>query len=459
LAKLKKIFACTNCGNTFPKWMGRCNSCGEWNTIQEEIIQKETKPEQRSRMWKGPDGAKMEAKPVPLPQVKTGNTHRLATPDNELNRVLGGGIVSGSLVLIGGQPGIGKSTLMLQLALTVNAKVLYVSGEESEEQIKMRADRLGSQNSDCYLLTETNTSKILNHAQSLAPDLIVIDSIQTLSSPHIESTPGSVSQVRECAGDLQRFAKETNIPVFLIGHITKDGSIAGPKLLEHIVDTVLQFEGDRNYTYRILRTLKNRFGSTDELGIFEMQANGLREVSNPSELLLSQTDEDLSGSTVSATMEGMRPMLIETQALVSTAVYGTPQRTATGFDLRRLSMLLAVLEKRGGFPFAQNDVFLNLAGGIKVDDPALDLGVVAALISSLQDVAVPSEVCFAGEVGLSGEIRAVNRIDQRIQEADRLGFKQIFFSKYNTKGLDPKRYKIELRTVGKVEELYKILFE
>ncbi len=439
--------------------MGKCNGCGEWNTIQEEVIVKETKPEQRSRSWKGNGGTGRESKPIALPEVKTGTTHRLTTPDKELNRVLGGGIVSGSLVLIGGQPGIGKSTLLLQLALKVNAKILYVSGEESEEQIKMRADRLGSLKSNCFLLTETNTAKILNHAQNLVPDLLVIDSIQTLSSPHIDSTPGSVSQVRECAGDLQRFAKETNIPVFLIGHITKDGSIAGPKLLEHIVDTVLQFEGDRNYTYRILRTLKNRFGSTDELGIYEMQADGLREVSNPSELLLSQTDEDLSGSTVGAVMEGLRPMLIETQALVSTAVFGTPQRTATGFDLRRLSMLLAVLEKRGGFPFAQNDVFLNLAGGIRVDDPALDLGVVAALISSLQDVAVPSEVCFAGEVGLSGEIRAVNRIEQRIQEADRLGFKQIYFSKYNTKGFDSKRYKIELKTVGKIEELYKALFE
>ncbi len=439
--------------------MGRCNSCGEWNTIQEEVVVKETKPEERSRLWKGTDRTIKEVKPIALPEVKTGTTRRLATPDGELNRVLGGGIVSGSLVLIGGQPGIGKSTLMLQLALEVNAKILYVSGEESEEQIKMRADRLGNMQSDCYLLTETNSSKILNHAQDLAPDLVIIDSIQTLSSPHIDSTPGSVSQVRECAGELQRFAKETNIPVFLIGHITKDGSIAGPKLLEHIVDTVLQFEGDRNYTYRILRALKNRFGSTDELGIYEMQATGLREVSNPSEILLSQTDEELSGSTVAATIEGMRPMMIETQALVSTAVYGTPQRTATGFDLRRLSMLLAVLEKRGGFPFAQNDVFLNLAGGIRVEDPALDLGVVAALISSLQDVAVPSEICFAGEVGLSGEIRAVSRIEQRIQEADRLGFKQIYFSKYNTKGLSPDRYKIEFKTIGKIEELYKMLFE
>lgn len=394
-----------------------------------------------------------------LTDVATGATRRLVTPDKELNRVLGGGIVGGSLVLIGGQPGIGKSTLMLQLALHLDARVLYVSGEESEEQIKMRADRLGQQRSDCYLLTETNTARILQHAQSLAPDLIIIDSIQTLSSPHIDSTPGSITQVRESAGDLQRFAKETQMPVFIIGHITKDGYIAGPKLLEHIVDAVLQFEGDRNYTYRILRTLKNRFGSTDELGIYEMHGNGLREVSNPSELLLSQTDEELSGSTVAATIEGLRPMLIETQALVSTAVYGNPQRTATGFDLRRLSMLLAVLEKRGGFPYAQNDVFLNLAGGIRVDDPAVDLAVVAALISSLQDVAVPRDVCFAGEVGLSGEIRAVNRIEQRIQEADRLGFSRIYFSKYNTKGLHPERYKIQLKTLGKIEELYRDLFE
>lgn len=438
--------------------MGRCPSCGEWNTIEEEIILRETAPEERSRLWKGPGGGR-EPQPVLLPEVKTGTTHRLVTPDGELNRVLGSGIVSGSLVLLGGQPGIGKSTLLLQLALRVKAKILYVSGEESEEQIKMRADRLGNLQSDCYLLTETNTSKILTHAQNLTPDLLIIDSIQTLSSPHIDSTPGSISQVRECAAELQRFAKETNIPVFLIGHITKDGSIAGPKLLEHIVDAVLQFEGDRNYTYRILRTLKNRFGSTDELGIYEMQADGLREVSNPSELLLSQTDEELSGSTVAATMEGMRPMLIETQALVSTAVFGTPQRTATGFDLRRLSMLLAVLEKRGGFPFSQNDVFLNLAGGIRVDDPGIDLAIVSALISSLQDVAVPKDTCFAGEVGLSGEIRAVNRIEQRIQEADRLGFQHIFISKYNTKGLDQKRYKIEIKTIGKIEELYRLLFE
>lgn len=459
MAKIKKIFACTNCGNTSPKWLGKCPACDEWNTYQEEVLTKETPQEKKRAVWKGNDAVSRDPKPTPLPEIKAGSKRRLVTPDAELNRVLGGGIVAGSLVLIGGQPGIGKSTLLLQVALGVPAKVLYVSGEESEQQIKMRADRISKVASKCLILTEVNTAKILKHATNEKPDLLVIDSIQTLASPHIESTPGSVSQVRECAGDLQRFAKESGIPVFIIGHINKEGSIAGPKLLEHIVDTVLQFEGDRNYTYRILRTIKNRFGSTDELGIYEMQADGLREVSNPSELLLSQTEEEISGSTVSATMEGMRPMLIETQALVSTAVYGTPQRSATGFDLRRLGMLLAVLEKRCGFPFAQNDVFLNIAGGIKVDDPAIDLSILSALISSLLDVSVPNDVCFAGEVGLSGEIRAVSRIDQRIQEADRLGFKKIFISKYNTKGLDPKKYKIEIRTVAKIEELYRTLFE
>lgn len=437
--------------------MGKCPHCGEWNTYVEEVISREVTEEEKRRPWKGGE-KKSDPRPIPLPEIQAGNTQRLLAPDGELNRVLGGGIVPGSLVLIGGQPGIGKSTLLLQLALQLDTKVLYVSGEESDEQIKMRADRIGGQAANCYILTETNTTKILNQAQHLEPGLIIIDSIQTLSSPHIESMPGSISQVRECAGELQRFAKESNIPVFLIGHITKDGSIAGPKLLEHIVDAVLQFEGDQNYTYRILRTIKNRFGSTDELGIYEMQAVGLREVPNPSELLLSQKDEDLSGSAVAATIEGLRPMLIETQALVSRSVYSAPQRSATGFDLRRLGMLLAVLEKRAGLPFFQNDVYLNIAGGIRVDDPAIDLAIVSALISSLQDVSIPTNICFAGEVGLSGEIRAVNRIDQRIQEANRLGFKEIFISKYNTKGLDPGRYNIRIRTVSKIEELYEALF-
>lgn len=422
------------------------------------MISKDTTIEAKDKSWRTPEKSSSN-KPVLLPEVKAGETSRLSTPDGELNRVLGGGIVPGSLVLIGGQPGIGKSTLLLQLALNVPFTILYISGEESDEQIKMRADRIGGNASNCYILSETNTSKILKHAQELNPSLVIIDSIQTLSSPHIDSMPGSVSQVRECAGELQRFAKEKHIPVFIIGHITKEGSIAGPKLLEHIVDAVLQFEGDRNYTYRILRTIKNRFGSTDELGIYEMQASGLREVSNPSELLLSQKDEDLSGSAVAATIEGLRPMLIETQALVSTSVYSAPQRSATGFDLRRLGMLLAVLEKRAGLFFAQNDVFLNIAGGIRVDDPAIDLSIVAALISSLEDVAIPTDVCFAGEIGLSGEIRAVNRVEQRIQEANRLGFKEIYISKYNTKGLDKGRYGIEVKPVSKVQELYFSLFK
>jgi len=460
LAKVKKVFICSECGATSPKWIGKCPSCESWNTYHEDVIVRETAKEAARKSWKPKSPAgKGGPRPIPLPKIEARKTERLATPDGELNRVLGGGIVPGSLVLIGGQPGIGKSTLMLQVAMGIPAKILYVSGEESEEQIKMRADRLTNKQSDCYILTETNVARITSLAEELQPDLLIIDSIQTLAAPYIDSMPGSVSQVRESAGELQRFAKNLHIPVFIIGHITKDGSIAGPKLLEHIVDAVLQFEGDRNYTYRILRTIKNRFGSTDEMGIYEMQPDGLREVSNPSELLLSQKDDDLSGSAIAATMEGMRPMLIETQALVSTAVYGTPQRSATGFDLRRLSMLLAVLEKRGGFPFGQNDVFLNIAGGIRVDDPAIDLAIVASLISSLEDIAIPTDVCFAGEVGLSGEIRAVNRVEQRIQEADRLGFQQIFVSKYNMKGIDPSRYQIKIHTLSKLAELYDRLFE
>lgn len=457
MAKVKTVFFCRNCGSESPKWDGQCRQCGEWNTLVEEKISKTNVREEQTQSWRK-DTKRTGPRPVPLPEIQAGEVERLVSPDQELNRVLGGGIVPGSIVLFGGQPGIGKSTLLLQLALGVNAKVLYVSGEESEQQIKLRAERLGGNMENCYILTETNTQKVLNHAMELQPKLIVADSIQTLSSPSVDSMPGTVSQVRECAAELQRFAKETNIPVFLIGHITKEGSIAGPKLLEHIVDTVLQFEGDRNYSYRILRTLKNRFGSTDEMGIYEMQSQGLREVSNPSELLLSQKDEELSGSSIAATMEGLRPMLIETQALVSTAVYGNPQRTATGFDLRRLSMLLAVLEKRAGFALGQQDVFLNIAGGIRVDDPAIDLSIIAAIMSSYEDVAIPTDVCFAGEVGLSGEIRAVNRIEQRIQEADRLGFKEIFISRYNTKGLDTERYGIKVSTIGKLEELYQALF-
>ena len=459
MSKARTIFFCSNCGASTPKWLGKCPQCGEWNTFQEELIQKETAAEEKRRSWSNDTGRRAEGpKMMPLAKIQAGNTQRLKTPDEELNRVLGGGIVPGSLVLIGGQPGIGKSTLMLQVAMQLPVKILYVSGEESEEQIKMRADRIGQPKSDCYILTETNTTKVLQQAQELQPQLMVVDSIQTMSTPHLDSAPGGIAQVRECAGELLRFAKETNIPVFLIGHINKEGEIAGPKLLEHIVDCVLQFEGDRHNNYRILRTLKNRFGSTDEMGIYEMQSGGLREVSNPSELLLSQKDEELSGCAVSATMEGMRPMLIETQALVSKAVFGTPQRSATGFDMRRLSMLLAVLEKRCGYFFSINDVFLNIAGGIRVEDPAIDLAIVAALISSLQDVSVPSNVCFAGEVGLSGEIRAVQRIEQRIAEADRLGFKEMYVSKYGMKGVNIKRFGIKVYSLGKVEELKRVLF-
>lgn len=426
--------------------------------MQEELISKGSAGKsQAGDGWKGPAKQKV-LQPVRLGDIEGGESRRLVLSNKEFNRTLGGGIVPGSLVLIGGQPGIGKSTLLLQVALESGSVVLYVSGEESEEQIKMRADRLGNENADCYVLTETETERILTAARKLMPGLIVIDSIQTIRSPHLDSSTGSVSQVRECTAELQRFAKEMNVPIVIIGHINKEGAIAGPKLLEHMVDVVLQFEGDRNYTYRILRTIKNRFGSTDEIGLFEMMHSGLREVSNPSELLLSQNEDGLSGSAIGATVEGMRPMLIETQALVSRAVYGTPQRSATGFDLRRLSMLLAVLEKRGGFPFAQNDVFLNIAGGVKVNDPAIDLAIISALISSLEDVSVPPVYCFAGEVGLSGEIRAVNKVEQRIQEAERLGFECIFVSKYNLKGIETDQYSIRIAPLGKVEELYQSLF-
>ncbi len=438
--------------------MGRCPGCEGWNTFQEEVIYREDEREQERQSWRGKDKPRKGAVPVPLAEVRPEERARLQMPDPEWQRVLGGGLVAGSLVLVGGQPGIGKSTLMLQIAMQVPERVLYVSGEESAAQIKMRADRLGLSNPDCYLLTETNTSLILRRARELGPAFLVIDSIQTLSSPLLDSLPGSVTQIRESAGELQRFAKETGIPVILIGHINKEGNLAGPKLLEHIVDTVLSFEGDRHHAYRILRSLKNRFGSTDEMGIYEMRSVGLRPVSNPSELLISQSDEQLSGSAIAATIEGLRPMLIETQALVSTAVYGTPQRSATGFDLRRLHMLLAVLEKRGKFPLGQYDVFLNIAGGIRVNDPGIDLAIISSLLSSFQDIPLPSHSCFAGEVGLSGEIRAVHRIEQRIQEADRLGFKRFYLPLLNMKGLDVAQYGIELRPLSKVEELYDDLF-
>lgn len=453
--KLKTVFFCSNCGVESPKWVGKCPSCGEWNTYHEEVIEKSSKAEKKTS-WRNPDKEKVI--PRRLNEVAGLNTVRLNTLDNELNRVLGGGLVSGSLVLVGGQPGIGKSTLLLQLALSIKSKVLYVSGEESEEQIKMRADRIGKQNEDCFIYTSTDVLTILKEANKLEPDIMIIDSIQTLSSPHIESPQGSVSQVRECTAELQRYAKETNIPVFIIGHITKEGGIAGPKILEHIVDVVLQFEGDRNYAYRILRTLKNRFGSTDEIGIYAMDVDGLREVPNPSEILISPNDSELSGSAVAASIEGLRPLLIETQALVSPAIYGTPQRSATGFDLRRLAMLLAVLEKRCGLAFGQNDVFLNIAGGIKVADPSIDLAVVAALISSLQDIHINKKLCFAGEVGLSGEIRPVSRVEQRIQEAGRLGFDTIYIAEHKSELFRKKDYGIRVEVLSRVDNLLMEVF-
>lgn len=467
MAKTRSAYFCQSCGYESAKWLGKCPSCNQWNTFVEEIIEKGN---QSVPDWKGGSTTTQRAnKPSAIHEIVYTEEHRLITPDKELNRVLGGGIVSGSIILIGGEPGIGKSTLMLQVALNLpGQKVLYVSGEESEQQIKMRAERLlnvSGSKTDTYILTETSTQNIFKQIEILQPDLLIIDSIQTLYSAHIESTPGSVSQVRECTAELLRFAKESGTPVFLIGHITKDGMIAGPKILEHMVDTVLQFEGDRHHVYRILRAVKNRFGSASELGIYEMQGSGLREVSNPSEILLSQRDEPLSGITISAMMEGLRPMLIESQALVSVSAYGTPQRSATGFDTKRMNMLLAVLEKRCGFKLSAKDVFLNIAGGLRVEDPAIDLGVVVAIISSHEDMPVDSKTCFAAEVGLSGEIRAVNRIEQRIAEAEKLGFERIFISKYNLpagKGIKSapewQRFKIEINTVAKVEEVFSALF-
>ncbi|MVN90456.1 DNA repair protein RadA [Mucilaginibacter aquatilis] len=477
MAKTKSAYFCQSCGYESPKWLGKCPACQQWNTFVEEVIEK---PNAAIPDWKAPGSGSTSMqranKAVPVSSITFTEEHRIYTPDKELNRVLGGGIVPGSLVLIGGEPGIGKSTLMLQLALSMPAaKILYVSGEESDRQIKMRAERItplppeggisGYSGTGCFVLTETSTQNIFKQIEQLQPDMVIVDSIQTLYSAHIESTPGSVSQVRECTAELLRFAKESSTPVFLIGHITKDGMIAGPKILEHMVDTVLQFEGDRHHVYRILRAIKNRFGSASELGIYEMKGAGLREVSNPSEILLSQRDEALSGITISVTLEGLRPMLIETQALVSTSAYGTPQRSATGFDTRRMNMLLAVLEKRCGFRLGTQDVFLNITGGIKVEDPAIDLGLAAAIISSHEDMPISSKTCFAAELGLSGEVRAVNRVEQRIAEAQKLGFEQIFISKYNLPSgkadknqLDLSHYKIEIKAVSRIEEVFGLLF-
>lgn len=454
MAKTKTTFICQQCGTQSSKWQGKCPSCQSWNTIVEEIVSKDT----RSELWKDASQDGTHAKSKRLNEISESTSYRTMTPDDELNRVLGGGIMEGSVVLVAGEPGIGKSTLFLQICLQMNSLVsLYVSGEESLQQIKMRAERLNIQNENFYLLTATDTQTIFSEVKNIKPDLIVIDSIQTLETSHIESAPGSVSQVRECTAEIVRFAKASRTPVFIIGHITKDGHIAGPKVLEHMVDTVLQFEGDRHYAYRILRTTKNRFGNGSELGIYEMNEGGLRPISNPSELLISQKEEALSGIAIAATLEGARPLLIETQALVTHAVYGTPQRTVTGFDLRRLQLLLAVLEKRGGFHFGVKDVFLNIAGGIKVEDPAIDLAVLCALLSSYEDKVLPSTICFVGEVGLSGEIRAVNRIQQRIAEAEKLGFEKIVVSRFNSKSITG-NFKIEIVLVSKIEEVYRILF-
>jgi DNA repair protein RadA/Sms len=457
VSKVKTTFFCQNCGVSSPKWVGRCPSCGQWNTFVEEVVNKKDE----KVLWKKTAEKKSRsAQPQLLDQVVNHIEERIEMPDTEFNRVLGGGLVQGSLVLMGGEPGIGKSTLLLQLSLSLKKKrVLYVSGEESEQQIKMRAERLKLRSDNFFILTETSLDNIFRQIAEVNPEVVVIDSIQTIFTEKIDSSPGSVSQIRECAGELLRFAKESAVPVFLIGHITKDGAIAGPKILEHMVDTVLQFEGDRHHVYRILRAAKNRFGSTAELGIYEMQGSGLREVSNPSEVLIAQREGDLSGIAVAATMEGIRPLLIETQALVSSAVYGTPQRSSTGFDLRRLNMLLAVLEKRCGFRLGAKDVFLNIAGGIKVDDPAIDLAVICAILSSGEDLPVSPHFAFSGEVGLSGEIRPVTRIEQRISEAEKMGFEEIILSKYNLKGLDKERFKaIKIYPVSKVEEVFSHLF-
>ena len=454
MAKTKTAFVCQSCGSQFPKWMGKCSACNEWNSLIEEVIYKDTKKGSRRNF-----ADQLTKKPIPITQVKADDAERMALPDEEFTRVLGGGIVPGSVTLIGGDPGIGKSTLLLQLGLKFhNKKVLYVSGEESANQIKMRAERIGNLHDNLLLLTDTSLERVMERIEETEPDLVIIDSIQTMQSPEVDSVPGSVAQIRECTSELIQFAKESDTPVILIGHITKEGNIAGPKVMEHMVDVVLQFEGDRQHLYRLLRSSKNRFGSTNELGIYEMQGSGLMEVSNPSQVLLSQRDEGLSGSAIAASMEGARPMMIEVQALVSTAAYGTPQRTTTGFDQRRLHMLLAVLEKRCGLPIGKMDVFLNMAGGIRVDDPAIDLAAVCAALSSSEDYPIPANTCFAGEVGLSGEIRPVTRVEQRIKEAEKLGFEEIFISGYGLKGLDLSKIAIKVRPVKRVDEVFGELF-
>lgn len=461
MAKSKTVYVCSECGMDSPKWVGKCPSCGAWNTMKEMVIRPETNSVNHERQARQAlTGLGNSApQPIALSQVEAQEEPRILTADGELNRVLGGGIVPGSITLIGGEPGIGKSTLLLQTVVRMpGMKVLYVSGEESERQIKLRADRIPNHTADVLLLCETRLEQIFAHIKNVKPDLVIVDSIQTMAVESVESSPGSVTQIRECAASLLKFAKESGVPVILVGHITKDGVIAGPKVLEHIVDTVLQFEGDLHYMYRILRSIKNRFGSTSELGIYEMRGDGLRQVDNPSEMLLTQSNADLSGTAVAATIEGVRPFLIETQALVSSAVYGTPQRSSTGFDLRRLNMLLAVLEKRVGFKLGAKDVFLNIAGGIRVTDPAIDLSVIASVLSSNVDTAIERSVCMAGEVGLSGEIRSVTRISQRVSEAAKLGFNRILIPQGNVKGLDLQNAGIEVVPVSTVEEALRELF-
>jgi DNA repair protein RadA/Sms len=454
MAKLKSVYYCSNCGYESPKWMGKCPSCGEWSTFVEELIRKDGGSRQEdTRSFEG-----VKSQPLTLKEIRADEEPRIDMQDVELNRVLGGGLVPASVVLIGGEPGIGKSTLVLQTLLKLTGvRSLYVSGEESARQLKLRAERIGIENDHCLILCETNLDDIFRHVKQVSPQLLIIDSIQTVYSDALESSPGSISQVRECAAALLRFAKQSGTPVLLIGHITKDGTIAGPKILEHIVDTVLQFEGDQHYMYRILRSIKNRFGSTAELGIYEMNQSGLREVSNPSELLLTQNHDGLSGVSVAAVIEGIRPFVIETQSLVSTAAYGTPQRSATGFDIRRMNMLLAVLEKRAGFKLAQKDVFLNIAGGLRVNDPGMDLSVISAVLSSSLDMSIDRETCLCGEVGLSGEIRPVNRIEQRIQEAEKLGFSRMLIPANNLKSVQ-KKLSIELQPVKRVSDAFRLLF-
>lgn len=465
MAKVKSYFFCSECGYQSSSWLGKCPECGKWNTFSEEVVQA-VKPASSSKL-RSPLAA---SAPKPISQVVAAETQRIPTGCAEFDRVLGGGIVPGSLILLGGEPGIGKSTLLLQTALNIpGRRILYVSGEESEQQIKMRADRLmgerkaesgdrKAESEECYVVSETVTQRIMEHIEQVRPDILVVDSIQTISTETIDSSAGSISQIRECTTEFQRLAKENALPILLVGHITKDGNLAGPKVMEHIVDCVLQFEGDRNYGYRMLRSLKNRFGSTAEIGIFEMQGDGLREVSNPSEFLLSQRDENLSGCAVAATLEGARPMFIEVQSLVSSAVYGTPQRNANGFDFRRLSMLLAVLEKRCGFKLGAKDVFLNIAGGIRVSDPAIDLAVACSVLSSNVDIPISPRYCFAAEMGLSGEVRPVSRVEQRIAEADRIGFEKIFVSKYNMRGINKKRFGLQIVEVAVIEEAFRALF-